>query len=301
MIVPAGTSVSPASTTRAAPPCRVERGEIALGRRHEPAGAAGLRPLGQQFGGHHRGVGDLRDHLARAHSQRGVEDVGEPVAGRLGGRRAEVGAHRLQALEQRPALRAPPRRQRRDRLAVRLPGQRVRQLEHLRPLRGVAGAQAHLARALAPLLRDLEPPHARDRRRAAEHGRASSVSTAPRRSTRNIRSGSSLTGAGTSRPPSRAGGRPPSAAGRACRRSSRRASRPRSRRCAAPRAMATLVRPSAISCITSISRGVSAASGSSGPAGIEQLGDRLGVERGAALGHPPDGGHEVARRRRRGP
>ena len=66
-------------------------------------------------------------------------------------------------------------------------------------------------------------------------------------------------------------------------------------------AIAGLVRPSAISDSTSRSRGDSGASGSRRRDPGEELGDHLGVERRAAGADPPDGGEELARRRRRGP
>ena len=57
--------------------------------------------------------------------------------------------------------------------------------------------------------------------------------------------------------------------------------------------MATFERPSAISASTSRSRGVSSSSGPSSRC-AEQLGDDLGVERGAALGDAAHGVDEVA-------
>ena len=63
----------------------------------------------------------------------------------------EVAAHRLQALEQRPALRAPPRRQRGHGDALRVAGQGVRLFrEDPLPLRDRAGPQADLPRPRPP-------------------------------------------------------------------------------------------------------------------------------------------------------
>ena len=121
--MPGATSVSPASTTRAThAPCAASAANRAAPGAITLPGAAGGDPALERarVGGHHRGVRDLGHRLARAHDGRRVERVGHRagLARRVLGRRLQRAAHRLQALEQRPALRAPARRQRDHRLAL---------------------------------------------------------------------------------------------------------------------------------------------------------------------------------------
>ena len=66
------------------------------------------------------------------------------------------------------------------------------------------------------------------------------------------------------------------------------------------RPMPALERPSAISGSTSLSRGVSRSSGSLWPA-HQELGDDLGVQRGAAGRHPAQRVEELVDVARRGP
>jgi hypothetical protein len=125
-------------------------------------------------------VPDLRHRLARAHRRGRVKRVGQRGASVavVGARRRrlEGGAHRLQALEQRPALGAPPRREGGDGLALRIARDDGTRLgDHLFPLRQRPRPQADLPRPRTPLRDRLalhgvvgERPQARDRRGAGE-------------------------------------------------------------------------------------------------------------------------------------
>ena len=166
----------------ARPPRRERREPRCPGCDHAP-GAAGGDPVLELAGvrRHHRGVGDLGHRLARAHDRRRVQRVGHRAGllGRLLGRRLQRAAHRLQALEQRPALRAQARRQRDDRLALDLAGERVGLGQDLLPLRGSCARAGTPCRALAPggdrlrvLGLGLEDAQAGDRRRARQLARA---------------------------------------------------------------------------------------------------------------------------------
>ena len=172
--MPGATSVSPASTTRAThAPRAASAAKRGCPGGDDVPGAAGGDPALERarVGGHHRGVGDLRDRLARAHDRRRVERVGHRAGllGRLFGRRLQRAAHRLQALEQRSALRAQARRQRDHRLAVGRTGKGVGLGQDLLPLR------AACARAGTPC------PGARATRRSPPRGRAGSRRRAGRR------------------------------------------------------------------------------------------------------------------------
>src|SRR3954454_1198241 len=178
--VPGGTSVSPASSTRAARPgARHSSSKADPGRAEHLCGAAGGHPALEvtAVGSQHRGVRDLGKRLPGAHLDRRVHEVGEragtPVVLGLGfGRgRGEGARHRLHALEQRAAFRAAPGRERQHCLAVRVAGEGVRlRREHVVPL-AAAGAQHDLAGPRAPGFERLvvdELAHAADGGRAGQ-------------------------------------------------------------------------------------------------------------------------------------
>src|SRR5512133_222572 len=174
-MVPGATSVSPASTTRAThAPCAASAANRAapgaITRPGQPAATqVSSAPVSAAITAACAIWATVLPELMTAAGLRR----------RVLGRRRERAAHRLQALEQRPALGAPPRRQGDDGLALGRAREGVGLGEDLLPLRVGARPQAHLARALAPradrllvLGLGLEDAQAGHRRRARQLARA---------------------------------------------------------------------------------------------------------------------------------
>ena len=309
--VPGGTSVSPASTTRAdALACSAElverRGPARTSRPGQPASAQ----LRQRLGGHHRRVGDLRRRpCPSSSSQRRVEHVG---AARRARRRAAGGGAEVACSSPAAARAAAPRSERRR------GGSAATASPSGSPASacGSSSTPSHCARvarragtpcraACAPLLRAVGSANARTHATAAAPASSAARSSVVHRPAPQHEEHPQRVVAHRRRYAATASTRRWSASdARQVELAEDRRHVLLDRALADARARLAIARVGAA--LGHQLHHVHLARGERGQrvvgaGGHEQLRDRLGVERRAALGHAPDGGDEVGARRRRGP